>query len=172
MSYYQDYRKASNASWFKVFIMKINPLLLIFLFTVLNSCDYVVRTDEKASRELIERDLEFSEYSQEYGVAEAFTAFADSAAVLLKPDRMPIKGSKSIAYYYSGLGNQNFKLTWMPLDASLADSKEMGYTYGIWQLTTSDSIRQGTYVTIWKKNEEGVWKYVLDSGNEGIGKME
>ena len=60
----------------------------------------------------------------------------------------------------------------MPLDASVSDSKDLGYTYGVWQLTSLDSMRQGTYVTIWKKNQNGVWKYVLDAGNEGIGNIE
>ncbi len=172
MSYYQDCRKASNASLYKKIIMKINAGLLILLLIVLNSCDYVVRTDERASKELIERDLEFSDYSRQHGIAKAFTVFADSAAVLLKPDRMPIKGLISIAYYYSAMKEQKPDLTWMPLDASVANSKDLGYTYGIWQLAAADSLRQGTYGTIWKKNEEGVWKYILDSGNEGIGKRE
>ena len=32
-----------------------------------------------------------------------------------------------------------------------------------------DSIEQGTYVSIWKKDKIGAWKFVLDSGNQGIG---
>jgi ketosteroid isomerase-like protein len=27
---------------------------------------------------------------------------------------------------------------------------------------------QGKYVTIWKKQADGSWKFVLDGGNEGI----
>ena len=31
------------------------------------------------------------------------------------------------------------------------------------------SMQRGTYVTIWKKDADGTWKWVLDSGNEGLG---
>ena len=30
-------------------------------------------------------------------------------------------------------------------------------------------IENGTYVSIWKKDESGNWKYILDSGNQGTG---
>ena len=36
-------------------------------------------------------------------------------------------------------------------------------------MQTGDSARRGTYVTIWKKQANGRWKFVLDSGNEGVG---
>ena len=29
--------------------------------------------------------------------------------------------------------------------------------------------REGTYVTIWKKDADGNWKFVLDTGNQGLG---
>lgn len=145
---------------------------LIIAFLLLQACNIDQKNDEKASKELIKKDLEFSEYSREYGLRKAFTQFADSAAVLLKPDHMPIKGVMSIAYYYANLNDKNLELTWMPLDASIADSRDLGYTYGVWQLIGLDSLQQGTYVTIWKKDETGAWKYVLDAGNEGIGNIE
>lgn len=46
----------------------------------------------------------------------------------------------------------------------------LGYTYGIYTLKTPDRemMRKGTYVSVWIK-EEGVWRFVLDSGNEGVG---
>ncbi len=36
-------------------------------------------------------------------------------------------------------------------------------------LKIGEDIKKGTYVSIWKKNKEGVWKYVLDACNEGLG---
>jgi hypothetical protein len=46
----------------------------------------------------------------------------------------------------------------------------MGYTYGIYTLIVNDSAYKGTYVTIWQKQADGTWKFVLDTGNEGVGK--
>jgi ketosteroid isomerase-like protein len=31
-----------------------------------------------------------------------------------------------------------------------------------------DTFFAGTYVSIWKKQPDGKWKFILDSGNEGI----
>ncbi|MFW5644613.1 MAG: YybH family protein [Bacteroidota bacterium] len=146
-------------------------IALLLTFFILQGCNSL-QSDEKASQELIDRDLEFSNFSRQHGMEKAFTRFADSAAVLLKPDRMPIKGLKSITFYYSQMNNENLELTWMPLDASVSGSRDLGFTYGVWQLMNRDSLRQGTYVTVWKKDANGNWKYILDSGNEGIGRFE
>lgn len=149
--------------------MKIFYLLIVLtLLSFFNSCNLISRNEEKAARVLIERDIEFSSYSQEYGIKEAFIEFADSAAVLLKPNQMPIKGDLSIRSYYKMLDDSRLDLSWVPLEARIASSRDLGYTYGIWELKTSDTIENGTYVTIWKKDAKGSWKYVLDSGNEGL----
>ena len=37
------------------------------------------------------------------------------------------------------------------------------------KLNLSDSLRNGTYVSVWIKQHDRQWKFVLDSGNEGIG---
>lgn len=143
-------------------------LIVAIILVSLPSCNLGFLNEEKAARILIERDIEFSDFSQEHGIKNAFIEFADSAAVLLKPNWMPIKGELSIRSYYKMLDDSQLNLSWMPLEARISRSQDLGYTYGIWELQTSDTIENGTYVTIWKKDEEGTWKYVLDSGNEGL----
>jgi ketosteroid isomerase-like protein len=54
----------------------------------------------------------------------------------------------------------------------VALSGELGYTYGIYEVRSRGGIKtigEGTYVTIWKKDRQGNWKFVLDAGNEGLG---
>jgi ketosteroid isomerase-like protein len=149
--------------------MKISKIFTLVAFLIfLSSCNLSFRDPDKDSQVLIERDIEFSNYSQEYGIKKAFIEFADSAAVLLKPNQMPIKGDLSIRIYYKMLDDSQLNLSWVPLEAKIAGSRDLGYTYGIWELKTSDTIENGTYVTIWKKDKEGAWKYVLDSGTEGL----
>ncbi len=62
-------------------------------------------------------------------------------------------------------------MTWKPKGANVAASGDLGYTYGVYEIHTSaqDTVLYGTYVSIWKKQQNGKWKFVLDSGNEGIG---
>ena len=61
-----------------------------------------------------------------------------------------------------------------PLFADISGSLELGYTYGIYELTikskeANPQVHKGTYLTIWKKDKYGNWKFVLDTGNSGLG---
>jgi ketosteroid isomerase-like protein len=145
----------------------IFPVIIFSLF--ITSCDLVNLNGNKNTEQLLSKDKEFSDYSLENGLKEAFFKYADSAAVLLKPEMMPVKGVLSIRNYYRRVNDSELKLSWVPLDAVVARSNDLGYTYGIWELSSRDSSMQGTYVTVWKKDESGEWKYVLDSGNDGLG---
>ena len=68
------------------------------------------------------------------------------------------------------INDSSYTLTWNPGGGEIATSDNLGYTYGIYKLATKDTIFRGTYVSIWKKQKDGKWKFVLDSGNPGIGR--
>jgi ketosteroid isomerase-like protein len=57
-------------------------------------------------------------------------------------------------------------LTWVPVKAEISLSGDLGYTFGNWELfvKSSDTTLYGNYVSIWKKQADGSWKYVLDAG--------
>ena len=125
-----------------------------------------------AEKKLIETDKAFSRLSEERGMKAAYIDYIDSNGVLLKPNLVPVSGANAIDY----LIQQNdtaFSLTRQPQSAVVAASGDLGYTYGIfsYRLKSSDSTLYGTYVSIWKKQRDGTWKVVLDSGNDGIGEQ-
>lgn len=117
---------------------------------------------------LLKTDTDFSNLSGEKGVKAAFLHYIDDSAVLLKPGLYPLTGVAAKQYYENQ--TPDFKLTWLPQSGFIARSGELGYTYGIWTLAATDTTLQGTYVTIWKKQKDGGWKFVLDTGNSGVGK--
>jgi ketosteroid isomerase-like protein len=119
---------------------------------------------------LIDADLAFSDYSVKYGIQKAFIEFADDSMVLLKPNRMPIIGKQSLIDSYRGLNDANQVLTWKPAKAIIANSGELGYTYGFWTFVAKNDTTYGKYLTVWKKNASGQWKYLADTGNDGLGK--
>jgi ketosteroid isomerase-like protein len=121
-------------------------------------------------KELMEVDRAFSRMSEEKGMKNAFIEYIDSNGVLLKPGMMPIIGANAIDYLIQ-LSDTGFTLTWEPNNGGIAGSGDLGYTYGIYamRLSSKDTIIYGTYTSIWKKQQDGKWKFVLDSGNEGIG---
>ncbi len=116
-------------------------------------------------------DSEFSDYSKEHGMRKAFLEFIDDDGVMMKDNALPFKGAKAIDLIAS-MNDSTVQLTWEPQGGDIAASGELGYTYGIYELKdTSNNVQRGTYVTIWKKQVDGKWKFVLDSGNQGLGEM-
>ena len=118
----------------------------------------------------METDRKFSERSTEVGMKKAFLDFADDTAVLLQRNSMPVVGKHAIMKSFGGFSDTGVVLTWEPLAGDIARSGDLGYTYGLYTLLvkTDSSISRGKYVSIWKKQADGTWKFVLDGGNEGI----
>jgi ketosteroid isomerase-like protein len=119
-------------------------------------------------------DKEFSDYSVKHGIAKSFLHYCATDAVLVRDSSMPVKGINAIAQIFDTTKTENYKLSWEPLAADIAGSGEIGYTYGTSRLVSNDSVPQklyeGCYVTIWKKDSEGNWKWALDVGTSGLSK--
>ena len=62
-----------------------------------------------------------------------------------------------------------FDLTWDPVFARVADSGELGYTVGTYEMKSSQEgrveSRQGTYLSVWRRQDDGRWKIEADIGN-------
>ena len=144
--------------------MRFIYFLLLFLF--ITACT----TPKKPKvEELFEVDLEFSKTSGEIGFNKAFVEFAHDSAVLLRENSMPIVGKASIKKLFENASANGVEFSWQPLNGDISASGELGYTYGIYQLKKDTTPESGTYVSIWKKDSSGKWKYVLDTGNKGLG---
>lgn len=123
--------------------------------------------DEKIA--LMKTDKAFSDMSMAKGMKAAFIEFIDSNGVLLRSGHLPIIGAAAIDFLLEQ-DDSSYSMSWQPKSAFVSQSADLGYTYGIYavQPTSIDTIMYGTYVSIWKKQADGRWKFVLDSGNEGI----
>ena len=60
-------------------------------------------------------------------------------------------------------------MTWIPKGADMSVAHDLGYTYGVYTVKTKDTTMQGTYLSIWRKQKDGKWKFVLDTGNQEVG---
>jgi ketosteroid isomerase-like protein len=149
-------------------------LVLSFLIFSVMGCFFPKRNNavgnEKGKIELMNADNAFSNLSAEKGMKNAFLEYIDSNGVLLRPNVIPIAGADAVDYIIA-LKDEGYTMTWKPNDATVAASGELGYTYGsyILQPATKDTVFYGSYVSIWKKQNDGKWKFVLQSANEGLG---
>jgi ketosteroid isomerase-like protein len=147
---------------------KYIPVVLIFLF----ACNSQINIEQETEN-LLQTDIEFSNRSVEVGNHQAFVEFASSDAVLLKPNSFPIIGKPAIKSLYSQLSDSGYRLTWKPSYGKVANSGDLGYTFGIYLLEITEGeqkglISKGTYCSIWEKNIKGNWRFVLDTGNPGL----
>jgi ketosteroid isomerase-like protein len=117
--------------------------------------------------EIIKTDEAFSRMSSQNGMKKAFIEYMDDEGILLRPNRLPIIGADAIEFL-SQANDTAYKLTWKPSGVEVSACGDLGFSYGIYTLILSDTTLHGTYVSIWKKQEDGKWKFVLDTGNEGI----
>ncbi|MHC1704290.1 MAG: DUF4440 domain-containing protein [Tenuifilaceae bacterium] len=128
---------------------------------------------QKTCDEIMQADRDFSQYSIEHGKNAAFLKFAAEDVTFLSPNSYPLVGIKLLEERQAQRPDTTYTLRWEPVYASAAESGELGYTYGTWELvinnTNPEQVSRGTYVTIWKRNEIGEWKYVFDTGQEGLG---
>jgi ketosteroid isomerase-like protein len=148
----------------------MNKLILLTLISIF-ACSPPPKEDIIATPDiLINIDKEFSDMSKQNGMSEAFIFFADPEVVKLGQGSHPIVGKTKLTEFYSSIDDSQMELTWEPLKAEIAASGELGYTYGKYFFTTVDSVELtsiGYYVSIWKKQKDGNWKFVLDGGAEG-----
>jgi ketosteroid isomerase-like protein len=118
---------------------------------------------------LMNIDREFSKLSAAKGIKIAFTSYADDEVILLRQGRHPVLGIEELKELYNNLEDDGSILTWEPVKADVSGSGDLGYTFGNWELTAkseagTDTIYYGNYTTIWKKQPDGSWKFVLDGG--------
>jgi len=150
----------------------IGGLIILILVSGCNPSNEISNKED-----LIKTDESFSKLSEEKGMKHAFLEYAAENVVMLRKNNLPLVGIEALRTSYQSFSDTGFVLTWKSLYADIANSGEMGYTYGIYTSTVVDSTgvkteSKGTYVSIWKKDKKGEWKFVLDSGNEGLGEQD
>ena len=140
----------------------IGTLVLVLLVTS------AYKFSSPGKEELMEIEKKFSDLCMRSGMKVAFLEFMDSNAVLLRADHPPLIGKAAASFVESAQVGPGV-LSWVPTAGDLSASGDIGYTYGVYTVHEKSGDQFGTYTTIWKKNGKGDWKFVLDTGNPGIG---
>ena len=149
----------------KKIIQFILPLCILFY-----ACNTASKKGsiEKWKAEILETEREFAAMAQKEGIPEAFLTYAADDAVLMRNNSLII-GIEALKESYKkgkSAGNK-VSLDWKPDFVDVALSGDLGYTYGKYTYTTTDSIGktnviEGVFHTVWKRQADGKWKFVWD----------
>jgi len=154
--------------------MKTQNFLLFFLisFFLLISCSKnknCCNVSQKQTDSIIKTDIAFSDMSVKEGNQKAFMFYCSDSAILFREGSYPIIGRDSLLASFMKRKSSGRTLSWKPIKADISLSNDLGYTIGEWLLTLPDSSGKiqeyrGHYFTIWKKQTDGKWKFVVDGG--------
>ena len=116
---------------------------------------------------LITTDKAFSRMSVEKGLNAAFIYYADDSVTKVRDGDFPITGKDTMTNIYLSRPDTGMVLKWYPVKAEVGGANDLGYTFGNWSLylKARDTTMYGNYITIWKKQPDGTWKYILDAGS-------
>jgi ketosteroid isomerase-like protein len=125
--------------------------------------------------ELVAAEQQFCALVATEGIADAFVA--NMAPDVFLPDQLQVSRAEHVAALraarakagggHPGQPDPNVQLTWSPLKVDVSADGTLGYTWGKYRYTSRDKAGKvsdlvGIYLTIWKRQPDGSWKYVFD----------
>ena len=124
----------------------------------------------RAPHELETLEEKFSDYSATHGFNAALIKYAADNAVKPQPNRHPIIGKEALIKELNTEPDTGYTVTWKATYADISASGDLGYTWGYYYIKTKttkgrNTTITGNYYTIWKKQLDSTWKWVLDAGN-------
>ena len=127
------------------------------------SCTTPEIPDYKA--EILEAERAFAESAQANGVPAAFLEFAGDSVAIKRGGKVLV-GRQAVIDAYADF-SPTANLSWEPDFIDVSESGDMAYTYGKFQFTDVDNagaeiMREGYFHTVWKRQNDGSWKYVYD----------
>ena len=119
---------------------------------------------------LLEADRAFAAMAVERGAADAYNVYLAPDAVRLPPGMHPLRSREAI--YRSMTKGPAATLSWTPVDAAIAASGDLGYTWGTYEVrmpSDTAAIEYGTYVTVWQPAADTGWSVVVTTSNTSPG---
>jgi ketosteroid isomerase-like protein len=125
------------------------------------------RQGQRDAMAIAQADSDFADASSFSGTAGAFAdAVAPDGVVFGGPE--VVVGPRAVREYFEA--QRGVSLTWRPIYAAVAASGDLGFTIGESIATSrgpsgAATQRFGKYLTVWRREPNGNWKFVVDGGN-------
>jgi ketosteroid isomerase-like protein len=126
----------------------------------------VVVQGQTPLQDMVKTEQAFSKMAEEKTAREAFMAFIADDGLLFRPGA--VNGKKWMIEHPVPPSDKKPLLAWQPAFAGMSASGDMGFTTGPWESKADRSDPKptgyGHFVTVWKKQADGSWKFVVDLG--------
>ncbi len=137
-------------------------LISLLAIGVAGACGPAARVDVDAERDaILAADRAWAESG---GDATAFASAFVSDGVFIPSGGASVWGVEPIRAAVEAMAAS---VEWSASKADVSASGDLGYSMGDYELTSAaGDVTVGEYVTIWRKQEDGQWKVVVDIGSE------
>jgi ketosteroid isomerase-like protein len=123
---------------------------------------------EKLKAKVAAMEDAFCAMAKEKGLLAAFSYFAAPDVAFIDTDPRKFRGPAAVLERI-GPDQPGISLTWSACYTDVSDDGTMGYNYGRYESRGpgpdgKERVRGGWFLTIWKRQPDGSWKYVMDNG--------
>jgi len=146
--------------------MKHSFALLVVLFGVFAGSTFAQQQTSAGAALLVKLETDFARAVAEHGHDAFLTFFAEDGVELEDGGGVTTKEAMRKQPPWP----EGTLLTWTPVKADMAESGDLGYTYGNYVFKSKDKTGKvvtnyGKYLSVWKKQPGGSWRVVVDMGN-------
>jgi ketosteroid isomerase-like protein len=114
------------------------------------------------SKELIDRENQFLQSWISNPLPSTYNSYLALNCRMQLSGHLPTTNLDTINYLISHFEKS---LLWKTSGSGAATSGDMGFTYGLMEMTGKSNVIKGHYVRIWKKQQGNSWKIVLEMMN-------
>ncbi len=111
---------------------------------------------------LLKIEAEFSAKAAAEGILSAYLAYADEDIKIYRDGELPRAGTDALRDETSSFAGTQ---TWAPVDGDVSRYGALGFIFGTAEKRgrdPQDPPEASSYLRIWRKNPEGIWKIALD----------
>jgi len=117
-------------------------------------------------QEMVQTEQSFSKMAADQNTRDAFMAFIADDGLLFRPTA--VNGKQWMREHPVPPSGKHPLLAWQPAFADVAAAGDLGFTTGPWEFKADVKDEKpagyGHFVTLWKKQADGSWKFVVDLG--------
>ncbi|HEY4299594.1 MAG TPA: DUF4440 domain-containing protein [Candidatus Didemnitutus sp.] len=143
---------------------------LLLLVSLVFAATQLSAAPDKArlKKELVGMEDAFCAMAKNEGLLAAFTHFAAPDVSFLDVDPRKWRGYEAVRQRM-GPDQPGVSVTWSAHFTDVSDDGSLGYNYGRYEWRSpgadgKESVHGGWFLTIWKRQPDGQWRYVMDNG--------